>query len=145
MKIHIVTIGEPKLAYAKAGWEEYITRLRHYHTVKVSHISDKHNDSTYILEAAKTGTNPYIIALTIDGPQLTSQSLSVFMEAKSNQARELCLMIGGPDGLPAEVITKADRSLSLSALTFPHDLAMVILAEALYRASTLNSGHPYHR
>lgn len=145
MKIHIVTIGEPKLAYAKAGWEEYIARLRHYHTVKISHISDKHNDDTHILDACHSGTNPYIVALTINGPQLTSRLLAKFMEDKTNQARELCLVIGGPDGLSENVIAKADRCLGLSALTFPHDLAMVVLAEALYRASTLNSGHPYHR
>lgn len=145
MKIHIVTIGEPKLAYAKAGWEEYIARLRHYHTVKVTHINDKYNDSEHILEAAKTGSNPYLVALTIDGPQLTSHLLADFIETKTNQARELCLIIGGPDGLPAKVVEKADKQLGLSALTFPHDLAMVVLAEALYRASTLNSGQPYHR
>jgi 23S rRNA (pseudouridine1915-N3)-methyltransferase len=145
MKIHIVTIGEPKLAYAKAGWEEYIARLRHYHTVKITHISDKNNNDAHILEASQSGTNPYVVALTINGPQLTSQLLAKFMDDKTNQARELCLLIGGPDGLSETVIAKADRCLGLSALTFPHDLAMVVLAEALYRASTLNSGHPYHR
>lgn len=145
MKLHIITIGEPKLAYAKAGFQDYISRLKHYHTVKLTHISDKHNDSDHILAAVRDGGNPYVIALTIDSPQLTSQQLADFIEAKSNQARELCLLIGGPDGLPPEVIRSADRELGLSALTFPHDLAMVVLAEALYRASTLNSGQPYHR
>jgi 23S rRNA (pseudouridine1915-N3)-methyltransferase len=133
------------LAYAKTGWEEYIARLRHYHAVKVTHISDKNNDSNHISVASKSGANPYIVALTIDGPQLTSELLAEFMEAKTNQARELCLIIGGPDGLPDDIIKEADKRLGLSALTFPHDLAMVILAEALYRASTLNNGHPYHR
>jgi len=145
MKIHIVTIGEPKLAYAKAGWKEYTARLRHYHTIKLTHINDKNNDDAHVLEAARSGSNPYTVALTIDGPQLSSQLLAKFMDDKTNQARELCLIIGGPDGLSEAVINQADRCLGLSALTFPHDLAMVVLAEALYRASTLNSGHPYHR
>ena len=50
MKIHIVTVGEPKLAYARAGWEEYLGRLKHYHSVRVSHIADKHNDATHLLD-----------------------------------------------------------------------------------------------
>ncbi len=142
MKLHIITVGEPKLAYAKAGWQEYLGRLRHYHTIRVSHIADKNNDAAHLLAAAGTG---YKIALVIEAKQLTSNELASFLETRAQDGREVCLLIGGPDGLPAEVISACDYSWSFSKLTFPHDLAMVILLEALYRASTIAAGQPYHR
>ncbi len=145
MKIHIVTVGTPKLEYAKAGWQEYTSRLQHYHQLRVTHIADKHNDADHFLTAVKSGGSAYVVALTIDGPQLTSHELAAFLDTRAQQAQELCLLVGGPDGLPQQVIEAANQQLGLSALTFPHDLAMVILAESLYRASTINSNQPYHR
>ena len=142
MKIHIITVGAPKLEYAKTGWNEYIGRLQHYHQVRISHISDKNNDSEHLLAAAK---GSYLVTLTIDGPQYTSHELAAFLERRAQAGQELCFMIGGPDGLAASVIAAAHQEVGLSRLTFPHDLAMVILAESLYRASTINSNQPYHR
>jgi 23S rRNA (pseudouridine1915-N3)-methyltransferase len=143
MKIHIITVGEPKLPYAKAGWEEYTKRLAHYHTLRITHIPDKWAyDGVYIQQTAGTA---YRVALVIDGKQLTSPELAQFLEKRALEAREVCFLIGGPEGLPEEIITSADFSLGLSALTFPHDLAMVILAETLYRASTISAGQPYHK
>lgn len=143
MKLHLITVGEPKLAYAKSGWDEYIKRLGHYHTVRVTHIADKWAyDGTYLLQ---TAGNAYKVALVIDGKQLTSPELANFLEKRALDAREVCFLIGGPEGLPEEVIVAADFSLGLSKLTFPHDLAMVVLAETLYRASTISAGQPYHK
>lgn len=143
MKIQLITIGEPKLPYAKAGFEMYVDRLKHYHPVRVTHIADKNNDSQHLLAAA--GSNTYKVALVIDGPQLSSKQLAQFIEQRNQDGREVALIIGGPDGLPADVIAACDMQLSFSKLTFPHDLAMVVLAETLYRASTIAAGQPYHR
>ena len=143
MKIHIITVGEPKLAYAKAGWDEYLKRLQHYHHVRVTHIADKWAyDATYLMQ---TAGNAYRIALVIDGKQYTSPELSAVLDKRAIDAREICFMVGGPEGLPQEVINQADLQWGLSRLTFPHDLAMVILLEALYRASTISAGIPYHK
>lgn len=143
MKLHIITVGEPKLAYARSGWEEYTKRLGHYHTLRLTHIPDKWAyDAAYITQ---TAGNAYKVALVIDAKQLTSPDLAVFLEKRALDAREVCFIIGGPEGLPEPVITDADFNLGLSALTFPHDLAMVVLAEALYRASTISAGQPYHK
>lgn len=141
MKIHIVTIGSPKLDYAKIGFAEYIKRLGRYHTVRVSHMPDKQNTATHIAE--KIG-NGYSIALVIDGPQLSNHQLAELLEKRSQLGQELCFIIGGPDGLPAEIITAANQQFSMSKLTFPHDLAMLVLAETLYRSSTINANYPYH-
>jgi 23S rRNA (pseudouridine1915-N3)-methyltransferase len=143
MKIHIITVGEPKLPYAKAGWKEYIARLQHYHTLRVTHIPDKWAyDGAFIRQ---TVGNAYTVAMVIDGTQYTSPQLAAFMEKRALEAREVCFIIGGPEGLPEEIITGANLTLGLSKLTFPHDLAMVILAETLYRASTISAGQPYHK
>jgi 23S rRNA (pseudouridine1915-N3)-methyltransferase len=143
MKLHIITIGEPKLAYAKQGWSEYLKRLRRYHDVRVTHLADKWAyNAGHILQAAG---NAYKVALVIDGPQLDSPELAAFLDKRAMDGRELCLLVGGPEGLPTEVIAAADHQWSFSKLTFPHDLAMVVLMESLYRASTISAGHPYHK
>lgn len=142
MRIHIITVGAPKLEYAKSGWQEYLGRLKHYHQVEVTHIADKHNEPKYLLQA--TG-RAYKVALNIEGTQLSSPELASFLESHMIHNKEMAFLIGGPDGLQKEVLEKCDVQLSFSRLTFPHDLAMVILMEALYRAATIVAGQPYHR
>ena len=137
MKIHVITVGEPKLAYAKAGWQEYFGRLKHYHSLRVTHIPDKYAyDANYLLNVCGNG---YKAALVIEGKQLSSPELAEFLEKRAMDGRELCLIIGGPEGLPQQVINAADFAWSLSKLTLPHDLAMVVVLETLYRASTINA------
>ncbi len=142
MKIHLITIGKPKISYAQAGFSEYLGRLKHYHDVRVTHLADKQNNASNILQAAG---NAYKVGLVIDGKQLNSHQLAEFLQKRELEAREVGFIIGGPDGLPAEVIEACDYQWSFSPLTLPHDLAMVVLAESLYRASTINAGQPYHR
>ncbi len=143
MKLHIVTVGKPKLDYAQSGWNEYLKRLGHYHDVRTSQLADKHAYDAARLREATQGC--YMVVLEITGTQLTSQQLSDFLQKRELEAREVCFVIGGPEGLPPEIVNSADYRLSFSKLTFPHDLAMVILLESLYRASTITAGHPYHK
>lgn len=142
MKIHIITVGKPKLTYAKLAWDEYLKRLGKYQEVRATNIADKHNNAKYILEKA---SKSYKVAMVIDGPEFTSLELAEFLDSSAQKVKEVSFIIGGPEGLPKEVIAKSDLSLSLSKLTLPHDMAMIILAEALYRASSIISGHPYHK
>lgn len=141
MKLHLITIGKPNLDYAKIGFNEYIKRLGKVHSIRVSHISDKNNNSDFIL---KTAGDSYKIALTIESKQLNSHELANLLEKLSEIGKEVSFIIGGPDGLPKEVIDKSNMELSLSKLTFPHDLAMLVLAETIYRSSMINMNHPYH-
>lgn len=143
MRLHIITIGTPKLPFAQAGWNEYCKRLERYHTIHITHLANKWAyDTPRILQAAGTA---YTIALAIIGKQFTSEGLADFLATRANEGREVCYIVGGPEGLPQAVLEAADLRWSFSQLTFPHDLAMVILLEALYRASTINTGHPYHK
>lgn len=143
MKLHIITVGEPKLTYAKQGWSEYLTRLGRMHQVRVTHIANKHAyDAATILQ---TAGNAYKVGLIIEGRMLSSPELATFLEKRALEGREIAWIIGGPQGLPQAVIDQVDFAWSFSKLTFPHDLAMVVLLEALYRASTISAGHPYHK
>lgn len=142
MKIHLITIGQPKLDYAKSGFSEYLQRLQHYHQVKVTHIADKNNDAAHVLTAAG---NSYKVGLVISGKELSSPELATFLEKRALENREVSFIIGGPDGLPPEVADELDYQWSFGKLTLPHDLAMVVLVESLYRASTISAGQPYHK
>jgi 23S rRNA (pseudouridine1915-N3)-methyltransferase len=143
MKLHIVTVGKPKLAYARSGWETYLERLERLHTVRVTHLGDKYANDTAKLREVTAGT--YVVVLEITGADLSSTSLAAFLRDRELESREVSFVIGGPDGLPQEIRERANYRWSLSRLTFPHDLAMVVTLEALFRASTLNAGLPYHR
>lgn len=141
MKLHIITIGEPKLHYAREGWAEYYKRLSHYHQLRTTHIADKHNDAEHLLAAAG---NSYKIGLVITGKEFSSPRLAQFLEKRALDGRELSFIIGGPDGLTEAVLQQLDYQWSFGELTLPHDLAMVVLVETLYRASTISAGLPYH-
>lgn len=143
MKLRLVTIGKPKLHYAQLGWNEYLWRLVKFHQVEVKHLGDKYADDAAKILEATSGT--YRVAMVIDAKTMRSHDLALFLKKRELDAKVMSFVIGGPEGLPAEVIDKADYHWSLSPLTFPHDLAMVVTLEAIYRASTINAGIPYHK
>lgn len=93
----------------------------------------------------KLKTSEQMILLDERGKQLTSPSLAAKLADWQHDGRDLCFVIGGPDGVSAECKQRADFTWSLSQLTLPHGLARVMFAEQLYRAHSLHTGHPYHR
>ena len=143
MKLHIVTVGKPKLAFAQTGWADYVARLQRLHAVRVTPLADKYADDADKFREVTQGT--FVVALEIAGKDLDSHGLAQFLKDRELEAREVSFVIGGPDGLPKAVRSSADFQWSLSRLTLPHDLAMVVTLEALFRASTINANLPYHR
>ncbi len=87
----------------------------------------------------------YRVALDERGSELTTAALARWLERRSGEGRDLAFIIGGPDGLAPAIVNGADMRLRLSALTLPHALARVVLAEQLYRAVSILRNHPYHR
>jgi 23S rRNA (pseudouridine1915-N3)-methyltransferase len=140
--MHIVTIGHPKLEYAKSGWAEYWSRLKHYNQIRATHVPDRQANMSSISKAL---ANSHVVALTIDGKEMSSPELSEFLNKRALAGREVSFVIGGPEGLPAEIADQADLRWSFGKLTYPHDLAMIMLLESLYRASTISAGQPYHK
>ena len=94
---------------------------------------------------AKIESNEQVVLLDECGKQLSSPELSSRLCGWQADGRDLCFIIGGPDGVSAGVRGRADFTLSLSSLTLPHGLARVLFAEQMYRAWSLQIGHPYHR
>ncbi len=94
---------------------------------------------------AAAGDRSQLVALQVGGTQLSTERLARWLEDRAREAQPLAFCIGGPDGLSAEVDTRARMRWSLSSLTLPHGLARVVVAEALYRAVSVIKGLPYHR
>ena len=91
------------------------------------------------------GAREYAVALDERGRSLTTLQLGEWLAERRQAGDPVSFIIGGPDGLAPAVLQRAQLRWSLSALTFPHGLVRVLLAEQLYRASTVLAGHPYHR
>lgn len=145
MRLHLITVGEPKLAYARSGWDEYEKRLRRYHKLQVSRVSGKTQqaESEAVLRAAGKSL---LVLLDPRGKQFSSEKLSEYLDTQAlGGTGELAFAIGGPDGHTDELRSRAHLLWSLGELTLPHDLAMLVLVEALYRAATISAGEPYHR
>jgi 23S rRNA (pseudouridine1915-N3)-methyltransferase len=87
----------------------------------------------------------YVVALDERGTEMTTKQLATWLGDHMREARDVALLIGGPDGFAPEVLARANFKWALSKLTFPHALVRVILAEQLYRAHSLLNNHPYHR
>lgn len=102
-----------------------------------------HSEGQRILALIKP--QEFVTVLDERGVQWTTRELATWLSGRMQDGRDLVLVIGGPDGLAAEVQERSDHRLALSKLTLPHPLVRVVLAEQLYRAHTVLSGHPYHR
>ena len=86
-----------------------------------------------------------LVVLDVLGKPITTMKLSSMLESWLQQGQDVSIVIGGPDGLSDELLSKASLKLSLSALTFPHPLVRVILLEQIYQAWSILNNHPYHR
>jgi len=103
----------------------------------------KRRDAAALLGALPSGA--LVVALDGGGAAPTSEGLARLLERWLASSRPVCFLIGGADGLDSAVLARADHALSLGPMTWPHMLARVMLAEQLFRASSILAGHPYHR
>ena len=87
----------------------------------------------------------FAVALDLGGAAPTSEALAALLDRWLETGKTICFVIGGAEGLDARVLARADATLSLGPLTWPHMLVRVMLAEQLYRARAISAGHPYHR
>ena len=139
MKILVYYLGKPRDKNANGMAEEYIKRCGRYARIEMREIQAARFDPWSKHPSAKK------ILLDPGGKTLDSAQFSKLIGKSEEEARDLVFLIGGVDGLPASWRARGDLLLSLSALTFPHELARVMLAEQLYRAFTILRGHPYPR
>lgn len=146
MRWQIIVAGKPALAYAKAGVDEYLLRLRRYLDCElvVVKAGTSQEVSQRLLEKSQ---GAYRVVLDERGERPTTRQLSERVAALEMRGDVKCVafLIGASDGHTEEVRRSADLLLSLSSMTMQHELALVVLLEQLYRVATLRKGEPYHR
>jgi 23S rRNA (pseudouridine1915-N3)-methyltransferase len=155
MRISIVCVGHKMPAWIQAGINEYVKRLPPEIRIELLELKPEEKSSGKTLEKAKALEGVRIVAAIPDGATVyaldekgravTTQGLAVMLAGWMRDASHPVFVIGGADGLSEEVKTRADKLVSLSALTLPHGLVRVLLAEQLYRAWSILENHPYHR
>lgn len=154
MRILIVAVGRLKERHWREAAEEYLKRLRPYGTVEVIEVParDVSADEPKALRAEADGIlralpeAAHIVALEPDGTQLSSQGLASWLELAGIEGRStVAFVVGGAAGLDTSVLARANERLSLGPMTFPHQLARVILLEQIYRGFRIMRGEPYHR
>lgn len=159
MQITILTVGKLKEKYLKDGIGEYLKRLQSYAKVEVIEVADekepynpspadellvKAKECERIKAKLKEGT--FLIALAIDGEELSSPALAQKIEKLTVQGHShITFLIGGSLGLDQSLLDMADYKLSFSKLTFPHQLMRLILLEQIYRSFRIIKNEPYHK
>ena len=151
--INILSIGHNPPGWIVEGCKYYQKLLKQKYKLELIHLSaistkldnaqriSKETDS--IINKIPTGS--YVIALDESGIMHTSQSFSEFMIKTCDNFPNITFIIGPSDGLNQKIIDKCNKTISLSSLTFTHDIAKLLLLEQLYRSHCITSGHPYHR
>ncbi len=146
MKFKFVWIGKTRDKHWRALQEEYLSRLSHFVKLEIIELKDgdKEIESKRILE--KVNQSTFVCLLDVKGRSISSHDLAVNIEKWQNRSlKEIAFVIGGAEGVSSEVVKRANFSLSLSLLTFTHEMARVVLLEQLYRAYTIIKGFPYQK
>ncbi|GBD57763.1 23S rRNA (pseudouridine(1915)-N(3))-methyltransferase RlmH [Gluconobacter wancherniae] len=147
--MRLVAIGRLKSGPERDLFERYAARLRPALEVtelppsKGSVLEQKRRDAAALLGACPD--NAIVVALDEGGKALSSLKFAAMMERWQDSGRPIHFLIGGAEGLDSSVIERADAVLSLGALTWPHMLVRTMIAEQIFRAQAINTGHPYHR
>jgi len=139
MRYRVVAVGRLKSAALRTACNDYLERLEHY--TKVEELEVK--DEARVLAAIPADAR--LVALTEHGDAWTSEQLAAMTERWERDAKDVTFAIGGAGPLPEPVLVRADQRFSLSRLTFPHEIARLLLYEQLYRAYTIRRNEPYHR
>jgi 23S rRNA (pseudouridine1915-N3)-methyltransferase len=146
MRITILAVGHKMPSWIEEGFREYTRRMPPEIRVELVELKpgkDKDDEGRKLLDALPAGATLH--ALDERGKSVTTQGLSTMLSGWMQDASHPAFAIGGADGLSDAVKERASKLVSLSALTLPHQLVRVVLAEQLYRAWSILARHPYHR
>jgi 23S rRNA (pseudouridine1915-N3)-methyltransferase len=155
MRLVIVAVGQRQPAWAREAFDDFARRMPAESKLEIAEVKaeprtgGKTAQQLMAVEAqrlrAACPKGAWLVALDERGQRRTTVQLAERLSAWRQAGRDVAFLIGGPDGLDDALEARADETLRLSELTLPHALARVVLAEALYRASSMIAGHPYHR
>lgn len=155
MHIRLMAVGDRQPSWVDEAFGIYSGRFPREWKFRLDTIAtvrrNKNESSQKAMAAegeqilAKLVATEQVVLLDERGKELSSRTLAARLADWQSDSRDLCFIIGGPDGVPDTIRQRADFIWSLSQLTLPHGMARVLLAEQLYRAWSLQAGHPYHR
>jgi 23S rRNA (pseudouridine1915-N3)-methyltransferase len=155
LRIHLIAVGTRMPGWVEQSYADYAARLPRECSLHLLEIAPGQRGKNADIARAKQAEgekmlkaiprDAYVIALDEHGEALTSAGWSESLKSWMRMGRDICLLIGGPDGHAPEVLSRADRKWALSKLTLPHALVRVLVAEQLFRAWSLLANHPYHR
>lgn len=154
MRFHLVAVGTRVPEWVSAGFDDYARRLQggarlQLHEVAAARRREADADRARAEEARRLRRalpeRARVIALDVDGRVLDTAALAARVREWNREGAEVAFVVGGPDGLAPDLLAAADERWSLSALTLPHALVRVVLAEQLYRALSILHNQPYHR
>lgn len=139
MKVKVLFTGKTTDPWIRQGVEVYVGRIRHYVPFELIEL----RDDSQILKSVRN--SDHLVLLDEHGETFSSLDWARNLEQKTaHLPKDLVFVIGGPYGFPAEVRARCDESLSLSRMTFSHQLVRLVFLEQLYRAFTIIKGEPYH-
>jgi 23S rRNA (pseudouridine1915-N3)-methyltransferase len=154
LQLEIITVGKVKAGWIREGTDYYRKLLSRYAQIKFKSVKDSEGADSDAAAAKREEAGRLlsavdqrflVVALDKQGDQTSSEGLAVTLESAKLEQPRIQFLIGGAFGLDASVIERADRVLSLSNLTFPHELAFLILLEQLFRALSISAGSRYHK
>lgn len=154
MKIKLIVVGKTKEQYFQKSEDEYIKRLQRYARLKYKTLPEikehkgittdqvKEKEAEYILK--EISSSDCLILLDEKGKQKSSRAFSKWIQKKEMEGKDLIFLIGGPYGFSQQIYNKAQHKMSLSEMTFSHQMIRMFFLEQLYRAYTIKHGLPYH-
>ena len=158
MKVDIIALGKLKEKYLRNASDEYAKRLSRYCDLKITELSpvalsdnpSENEISNALLKEREMISraipkDSFIVALCIEGKEISSEELAYVFKEKANEGKRICFIIGSSYGLSEEIKKFADMRLSVSKMTFPHQLFRIMLLEQTYRAFKINEGGTYHK
>ena len=144
-KLRIVCVGKASKPFCREGCDEYLKRLKGFYDVSVTEIPEQptmRKECDEILR--RLGSSPCFL-MDIGGESVSSEGLAKLVSSEHERCDELTFVIGGADGVDERVRESAKRRISFGSVTYPHQIARLLLLEQLYRAATIIKGIPYHK
>ena len=156
MNINLVVVGKIKENYLKIAIEDFLKRIRPYSSIKITEIQSEilkdpsDTEKAKIIEAQKINsllnTNSFIVALDVKGQSFSSEEFAQKIKQLSSEGyNQMIFIIGGAVGLDTSILEKVHLRLSISKMTFTHQMVRLILLEQIYRGFKIINNEPYHK